>query len=148
MVLPPQLPAECVARLGGNPRPATSDEAIVSIPYLVARTLAHPESVTKPLTAEFSIATNEAGILERIRIHDDVALADHAARILIRDGERESSCRAARGTSARKLTAAEVIDKFRAICGLEHPEKVIQDIMEGDASLANVIRSASTPPSA
>ena len=114
-MLPPQLPAECVARLGSNPRPATSDEAIVSIPYLVARTLAHPESVTKPLTAEFSIATNEAGILERIRIHDDVALADHAARILIRDGERESSCRAARGTSARKLTTAEVIDKFRAI---------------------------------
>lgn len=123
------------ARLGGNPRPSTTDEAIVSIPYLVARTLADPESVTRPLTADFSLAVAEASLLERICLHADADLADASARILLNGGERESTCAAARGTSARRLTTAETIDKFRAICGLEAPEKAIEAVMEGNAPL-------------
>lgn len=126
-------------QLGGNACPTKADEAIVSIPYLVARTLADPGSVRVPIPSEFSLDPEVKALMERIELHADPSLADGAARIVVDGGVFSASCAAARGTAGHELTVSETIDKFRAICGLEDPGPVIDAVMGGAASLGHVI---------
>lgn len=126
-------------QLGANASPATADEAIVSIPYLVARTLADPGSTRTPIPRAFEIAPEVARLMDVIAIHGDASLADGAARILVDGGVRHASCGAARGTAERRLTIEETTDKFRDISGLDDPERVIAAIMDEDVPLRSVI---------
>lgn len=123
------------ARLGGNPLPTTADEAIVSIPYLVARTLADPSSVSLPIPPQFSISPRERELMGTIRLFADHMLADSAARILLNGGELEAVCDVARGSAANPLTASEVMDKFRRVCGLRDPNRMVDAIAKGDHDL-------------
>jgi 2-methylcitrate dehydratase PrpD len=127
------------ARLGGNPRPASADEAIVSIPYLVARTLADPSSVQRPIPARFAISARERDMLGAIRLEIDPTLADSAARISLNGSELEVVCDAARGSADKPLTIAETKDKFCSICGLDEPRRLMQAIEEGTDDLAALI---------
>ena len=126
-------------QLGGNARPSDANEAIVSIPFLVARTLADPRSVQVPVPPKFSVAPEVKDLMDRIELHADPSLSDGAARIVVDGGARSASCDAARGTAGHELTVGETIDKFRAICGLEDPEPVLDAVMGGAASLGHVI---------
>ena len=127
------------ARLGGNPLPVTADEAIVSIPYLVARTLADPSSVRRPLPSQFSVSSREGEILGATRLVDDPALADSAARISRNGGELVAVCEAARGSAGKPLAVSEVIDKFRLICGLADPDRIVDAVMMGDCDLGTLL---------
>lgn len=127
------------AQLGGNPLPATADEAIVSIPYLVARTLADPSSVSRPLSLRFSVSSREGEILGATRLVADPALVDSAARISCNGGELEAACVAARGSADKPLAASEVIDKFRLICGLANPDRIVDAVMMGDCDLGTLL---------
>ena len=129
------------ARLGGNPHPATSDEAIVSIPYLVTRTLTDPESVRVPIPTEFSVTSEVRRIMSRIELHTDAELKDGMARISVDGGARMVTCGAARGTNARRLATAEVLDKFRSICGLKDPARVIVAVMRDNVLLSDVVEA-------
>ena len=46
---------------------------------------------------------------------------------------------AAGGTAGHELTASETVDKFRAICGIEHADSVITAVMDEDVPLHHVI---------
>ena len=127
------------ARLGGNPLPVTSDEAIVSIPYLVARTLADPSSVRRPLSSQFSVSSREGEILGATRLVADPALVDSAARISCNGGELAAVCEAARGSQDKPLAISEVIDKFRLICGLADPDRIVDAVMSGDYDLGTLL---------
>ena len=127
------------ARLGGNQLPATSDEAIVSIPFLVARTLADPSSVRRPLPSQFSISSREGEILGATRLVADPALVDSVARISCNGGELEAVCEAARGSADKLLAVSEVIDKFRLICGLADPGRIVNTVMKGDCDLGALL---------
>lgn len=129
----------CAAQLGGNPLPATADEAIVSIPYLVARTLTDPSSVSRSITAQFAISPREQEMLSAIRIVVDPMLADSAARISLNDGELEVACKAARGSAGKPLAVSEVVDKFRLICGLSDPGRIVDAVMMGDCDLGTLL---------
>lgn len=126
------------AQLGGNPRPATTDEALVSIPYLVARTLADPTSVSRPLPSTLALSPQEEALLARISLHVDPTLADSAARIEVDGGTQVVTCTAARGSATRPLTIEETISKYRSICTLETPSHMIDAVMHGDAGLTAV----------
>ena len=127
------------AQLGGNPLPATADEAIVSIPYLVARTLTDPSSVSRSITAQFAISPREQEMLSAIRIVVDPMLADSAAHISLNDGELEVACKAARGSAGKPLAVSEVVDKFRLICGLSDPGRIVDAVMRGDCDLGALL---------
>ena len=127
------------ARLGGNPLPATADEAIVSIPYLVARTLADPSSVSRPLPSQLSISSREREILGAIRLVVDPALVDSAARISCNGGEPEVVCEAARGSADNPLAVSEIIGKFRLICGFADPGRIVDTVMRGDYDLGALL---------
>ena len=127
------------AQLGGNAYPSDANDAIVSIPYLVARTLADPESVQVPVQTAFSVAPEVKDLMACIELHADPSLADGTARLEVDGGARSVSCDAARGTAGHELTVGETVDKFRAICGLEDPGPVVTAVMDEDASLRHVI---------
>ena len=127
------------AQLGGNPLPATADEAIVSIPYLVARTLADPSSVGRPIPAQFVISSREREILGTIHLVADSALDDSAASISLNDGELESACPIARGSANKPMTIAEIKSKFCSICGLDEPHLFMRAIERGDDDLAALV---------
>ena len=127
------------AQLGGNPQPASADEAIVSIPYLVARMLADPSSVSRPIPAQFAISSREQEILGAIRLVADATLADSAARISLNGGELEAACAAARGSADKPLTIAETKSKFCSICGLDEPHLMMRAIEEGADGLAALV---------
>lgn len=126
-------------QLGGNARPSDVNEAIVSIPYLVARTLADPKSVHVPIPSDFSLDPKTKALMDRIELHADPSLPDGAARIVVDGGARSASCDAAQGTAGHELTVGETIDKFRAICGLKDPGSVVTAVMDEDPSLRHVI---------
>ena len=126
-------------QLGGNAYPSDANEAIVSIPYLVARTLADPRSAQAPIPPKFSVAPEVKNLMDRIVLHADPSLPDGTARIVVDGGTRAVSCAAARGTAGHELTASETVDKFRAICGLEDPGPVVTAVMDENASLRHVI---------
>lgn len=117
------------ARLGKNPHPHSANEAIVSIPYLVARTLADPASVGVPLSEPFEASERELEILGRVRLHADDELEDHAARIEADGGAQVVRCDAARGSAARPMTVEEVVEKFYAISNLADADAVVHSVM-------------------
>ena len=131
------------ARLGGNPLPSSADEAIVSIPYLVARTLVDPSSVSRPLPSQFFISSREGEILGSTRIVSDPALADSAACISLNDGELEVVCESARGSAKNPLAVSEVIDKFQLICGLVDPCRMVDAVMRDDCDLGALLTGVS-----
>lgn len=127
------------AQLGGNACPSDANEAIVSIPYLVARTLADPKSILVPVPPTFFVAPEVKDLMDRIELHADPSLADGSARLVVDGGVRSVCCDAARGTAGHELTVGETVDKFRAICGLEDPGPVVTAVMDEDPSLRYVI---------
>jgi 2-methylcitrate dehydratase PrpD len=127
------------ARLGDNPHPTSADEAIVSIPYLVARTLADRSSVTRPLPSQFSRSAREREILRVCCIVIDPALDDSAARVRLNGGELEAACEVARGSARKPLGVAEVIDKFRLVSGVSDPDGVVNAVMKGDGDLGALL---------
>ena len=130
------------ARLGGKALPTTSDEAIVSIPYLVARTLADPSSVSRPLPRQFCISSREREILSVIRLVVDPMLADSAARVSLNGGELEATCEDGRGSAARPLATSAVIGKFWLVSGLGDPGRIVDAIMKGDRNLGTLLKTA------
>lgn len=116
-----------------------AEEAIVSIPYLVARTLADPGCADAPISQPFSIPPKIARLMGVITVHGEAGLADGAARIVVDGGARCASCDAARGTQARVLTVDETVDKFRQVSGLDEAERVVAAIMDEDMPLPAAI---------
>ena len=127
------------ARLGCNSCPESADEAIVSIPYLVTRTIADRSSVTRPIPSRFSISSRERRILAGCRLVVDPALDDSAARIRLNGGELEAVCGACRGSARRPLGVAEVIDKFRLVSGVSDPDDIVDYVMATDGDLGALL---------
>lgn len=127
------------ARLGANPLPVIRDEAIVSIPYVVARTLADRSSVGRPLPSTFRMGPRERQILSACHLVADPVLDDEQARISVNGGELGAACEACRGSVSRPLTVPEVIDKFRLVAGLDDPEAIARPVMIGDGDLGELL---------
>lgn len=72
-----------VKRLGANYHPKSPYDGIVSLPYLIARTILDKNSIYKPLTEEFYVTKKEAEFMNKIEIIIVDNLNNNEAKITI-----------------------------------------------------------------
>ncbi|MBQ9152958.1 MAG: MmgE/PrpD family protein [Solobacterium sp.] len=120
------------AMLGKGSNPQSMYDVFVSLPYIAAGILLDPSAALKPMHADFTVSEAERMLMQRIRIHEDEALSDNAARVSINHGEVTGSCTQAPGSEGHAMPEEEVCRKFSVICGLKEPDAVIRHILRND----------------
>lgn len=101
-----------VKRLGANYHPKSLYDGIVSLPYLIARTMLDKNSIYKPLTEEFYVTKKEVELINKIEIIVVDNLNDNEAKITIIDNKNNHILLP---PNDNKMEHHDVINKFKKL---------------------------------